>query len=142
MFNSANDLAQAALDLLEIAVTEATQGNQKLSAQLELAAVMLATHVCDWHFRPAEPTNADKQAFAAQYPEWDTLRAIGNGTKHPAGKYPRVDAAVQRRSDFWKDVDAWGAPMAADTLYVEVDGVQRSLHSLTWNFCRRYLGIV
>jgi hypothetical protein len=69
---------------------------------LELSAVLLAVHVCDWHAirllaQPDASANF-KEAFAIRFPDWDILRSIANGTKHPKTRHPDISSAELRDS--------------------------------------------
>ena len=84
------------------------------------------------------------EAFGAKYPGWQTLRKIANGTKHPHAKkdgtrkYP--DISLAKASEVaWEDRDFWYAPQGRKTLFIEVDGEERSVHSLAYGFCRQFL---
>jgi hypothetical protein len=116
--------------------------DEKLRYDIEMAAAVLAVHVCDWHYvrglGHARAADTDKQQFATAYPGWDILRKIANGTKHPEARNTDVSSAVTGEVE-WKKLDFWHAPQGRPTLLIEVDGVERSVHSLTHGFCRQYL---
>lgn len=137
MYAAARDLAEAALRLLEERRRE-----ERVGLDIEIAAALLAVQVCDWHcikvLGHSKATDADKRAFAAAYPDWNILREIANGTKHPEPKNIDVSSAISREAE-WEDVGFWDAPQGTKTLFIEVDGRHQSVHSLTFGFCRRYL---
>jgi hypothetical protein len=136
LYATARDLAEAALRLLE------KHRDNRVSLDIEMAAALLAVHVCDWHYlnvlRHPKVTDADKRAFAKMYPDWNVLREIVNGTKHPELKNINVSSADPREAE-WEDLGFWNAPQGSKTLFIEVDGEEQSVHSLTFGFCRQYL---
>jgi hypothetical protein len=105
-------------------------------AALEMAAATMANHVADWHFGHL-PSDIERQEFAKQYPDWDTLRKISNGAKHT---FKRVGEPRYREIE-WEDIDFWDAFRGPDdqTLFVEVDGKPRSVRGLVHAFCEKYL---
>src|SRR3954463_10913426 len=110
MFRNGSDLARAALDLLELGRSEAIAGRSDMGAKLELAAAMMANHVFDWHHEHhvQSANSPEGRVFASDFPDWDVLRRIANGTKHPRNpKHPRLDQ--EPRAAEWKDPDFWGA---------------------------------
>jgi hypothetical protein len=137
LYATARDLAEAALRLLE-----ERRGEDRVGLDIEMAAALLAVHVCDWHYIKtlghSRATDADKRAFAAIYPDWNILREIANGTKHPEPENIDVSSAIPREAE-WVDVGFWNAPQGTKTLFIEVDGQGQSVHSLTFGFCRQYL---
>jgi hypothetical protein len=136
VYQTSIDVARASLRLLDMAKTIPEK-----SADLEIAAAMLAVHVCDWHLvrglGRADATKFDKTQFGEDFPDWHVLLSIVNGTKHPKMIYPDVSGGEVRPPE-WEDLDFWHAPQG-ETLFVEVDGQPRSLHSLAYSFCSAYL---
>jgi hypothetical protein len=94
LYATARDLAEAALRLLE-----ERRGEDRVGLDIEMAAALLAVHVCDWHYIKtlghSRATDADKRAFAAIYPDWNILREIANGTKHPEPENIDVSSAIR-----------------------------------------------
>ena len=50
-----------------------------------------------------------------------------------------ISGGEMRGVDFEKDDDFWYAPPDRETLFIEIDGKQRSVHALTYTFCHAYL---
>ena len=142
MFRKAADLATAALSLIELAETPDIHKKPELAATLEFAAAVLATHVMDWHYleRGVKETLAsgDYEEFKKDYPQWDALRQIANGTKHPVQKYPHVSAAVRREAE-WEDDQWWESVPGRSQQFIDVSGKDRGVRTLTWSFCNQYL---
>lgn len=134
-YSSPQDVARAALRLL-------SSSDYVSHLDLELSAVLLAVHVCDWHAirTLGHPDTGPefKEAFGNQFPNWKILLSIANGTKHPKARHPDISAAELRGSK-WQDWDFWLAPMDRDTLFIEIDGMSRSVHTLVFSFCNDYL---
>jgi len=133
MFKTPDDLARAALELLNLADLTGPR------TALELSAAILASHVFDWHRRHSKAKQKDaRHAFEQNHPEWPILREIANGTKHP---YPgKVDVSkANLREPEWEDHDFWHATPDRPTLFVDVSGRQRSIYVMTYQFCHRYL---
>lgn len=137
MFSSARDVAEGVLRLLEKLPID-----ERLSCEIELAAGVLAVHVHDWYvikdLGQPEVKKTDKAEFARKYPDWDVLRQIANGFKHPELREADVSLAKAAFAE-WEHIDYWNAPQQRKTLFVEVDGIERSVHSLAFGFCRRFL---
>lgn len=129
MYRSAEDVASAALRILDLAASQPPE----CASDLELAAATVANHVADWHFAPAKLSDKARSTFKADYPEWDVLRGVSNGTKHAS-----LSRMVVREPE-WEDDDFWYAPHRRPTLFVDVDGTSRSVHGLVYSFCTRYL---
>lgn len=131
MFTTPDDLARAALELLKLAdLTEPRTA-------LELSAAILASHVFEWHFRHTSTRGKDaRREFEQKHPEWSILREIANGTKHP---YPgRIDVlGANLREPVWEDEDFWHATPDRPSLFVDVDGRERSIYVMTYHFCLR-----
>ena len=145
MFQSAADVAKAALHLLTLEETTDQFGHKMSKAGYELAAAILANQVYDWHYhrrlgrgRNDKQASKHKEAFKRRYPSWKTLRQIANGAKHPHSKWPDVSSGVVRYSK-WRDKNWWSTPHKAPTLFVDVDGAEESVHSLVFRFCTQYL---
>jgi hypothetical protein len=140
MFENSKDLATAALRLLERTRTET---DERMWADLEIAAGILAVHVHDWliireRARP-DVTGEDQNSFRAEFPAWEVLRQIANGIKHPRSKYPNISDGTAREPE-WKDSGFWNAPQRATLFVPDKNGNEQSVHSLTFQFCMEYLG--
>jgi hypothetical protein len=140
MFDHSRDLAEAALRLLDRTHSE----NDPNRSDLEIAAAILAVHVHDWivirELGHDDVGNEHRDAFKARFPSWDALRLIANGTKHPIQKYPDISTGTLRHPE-WEDLDYWNAPQTHPTLFVlDKNEEERSVHSLTFEFCSEYLG--
>jgi len=140
MFKTSDDIARAALDLLQLSVTLDPEKEAQRIASLELAAGVLANHVWDWHVREERLSGKeDRPAFVAKYPMFSALNAVANGTKHPFPVYPDIGKAGAPKFIEWEHPDLWYSPVTRPTLMIEVDGQERSIHSLTHFFCDQYL---
>ena len=135
MFQNARDVAEASLRLVEMARVASRSGDPQQVASLEIAAAVLVVHVSDWHVR--QHGHADKRIkmFAAFSPEWEALRLLSKGLKHAV---PNVEPPTQRDTA-WEDPDGWELGFAPSTLFVPVDGRDRSVRIMTERFCRDYL---
>jgi hypothetical protein len=139
MFKSPDDLAKAALNLLEMSALPEIAKVPARTGALELSAAILANHVCDWHIRSRGLKGADGVAYFEQvHPEWPILKEIANGTKHPHRKRADVSGVASREAEF-EDDDWWYSVQGQSTLFIEVDGKERSVHALAWAFCTSYL---
>jgi hypothetical protein len=142
MYQTGQDLAEAALRLLKCSRAPRTSEEALQFADHVLAAAILATQVCDWHFvrglGKQRADTEDKQAFAIQYPEWDAVRKIANGTKHPEGGTIDISTGSVRRIE-WEDLDFWEADHDLPTLVIADKNEFRSVDTLVSNFCRAYL---
>jgi hypothetical protein len=135
MFKQPSDLAKAALNLLELIDSV---GEDKIGI-LELAAAIMASAVLDWHcFHKRMRKSAGHAEFARDYPEFRLLQEMANGTKHPVQRQADIGAS-QRRELEWEDRDFWNASPHKPTLFIDVDGEQRSVRALVWGFCHPYL---
>lgn len=135
MFQSARDVAEAALHLVEMARVASQYGDLPRVSALEIAAAVLAVHVSDWHVREHGHANVRIKMFKAFSPEWEALRLLSKGLKHPK---PGTEQPTQRNTD-WEDVDGWELGFASGTLFVPVDGKDRSVRIMTQRFCEEYL---
>lgn len=107
MFSDPLDWTQAALELLEAART--SSASPVLLSALEVGAATLANHTWDAHERTGWPPTT-KGEFATAFPEWDILRLISNGAKHPQNpKWPDISLAEFREVD-WENAEFWDAP--------------------------------
>ncbi len=135
MFESADDLARAAINLLGLAKQCIEIGQYEDAGAIEISAAALAVHVVDWHVKSRETTSIDKRAFAALSPEWELLRQIVNGMKHPRGTNGR---SVERQPA-WEDPDFWEKSALPGELIVQDGEHWRSVHGLVLTFCKQYL---
>lgn len=135
MYSTPQDVARAALRLLD--------ASDFHPLDHELAAAILAVQVCDWHaikcLKHPDATREFKKQFATQYPAWKMLLQVANGTKHPTVRRPDISGGEMRGIDFEKDADFWYAPPDRETLFIEIDGKQTSVHALIYTFCQTYL---
>lgn len=135
MFQNARDVAEAALHLVEMARVASQYGDLPRVSALEIAAAVLAVHVSDWHVSEHGHANLRIEMFKAFSQDWEALRLLSKGLKHakPNGEQP-----TQRNTD-WEDVDGWELGFASGTLFVPVDGKDRSVRIMTEHFCEEYL---
>ena len=147
MFQSPGDLLQSSLDLLRLAKARELSATER--AALELGAATLANHVFDWHYeahavgpKGARPTPREWRSatasFAAEFPAWDLLRQVSNGLKH-ANPIIADPTNTEHRRPKWEDYDFWSAEYGGPTLFVEIDGRQRSIRALVKQFARSYV---
>ena len=141
MFQNAADVARAALELTELARKCAEQGDLENSARVEMSAAVLAVHVADWHARPDRLHDALRERFKAFSPDWETLREIVNGVKHPSELKPprKRPGPHEQRDPYWEDPEFWEAGGMGATLCVQIEGRWRSVRALTISFCADYL---
>jgi len=135
MFRNARDVAEAALQLVEMARIASRGGEPQQVAALEIAAAVLAVHVSDWHVREHGHADARREMFEAFSPEWEVLRQLSRGLKHAASN---VEPPTQRDTA-WEDLDGWELGFAPGTLFVPANGRDRSVRIMTERFCRMYL---
>lgn len=137
MISSPQDLANAALSLLHL--TRRSGLTAPEIAALELGAATLANHVADWQAKAMgdkkEPADI---GFGADYPIWNTLRKISNGLKH-AKPFFKATGAIEQRFAEWEDDDFWDASHNIKTLFIIIDGEQKSLSSITAQFVNEFL---
>lgn len=137
MYENARDVAEAALALVEMADAASYGDDAGQAKALEIAAAVLAVHVSDWHVRDYGHADVRTQMFSAFSSDWEALRLLSKGLKHPKSDV-RGDPTVQRGAE-WEDVDGWDVGDAKHTLFVDVDGTDRSVRVMTETFCRDYL---
>jgi hypothetical protein len=134
-YSTPQDVARAALRLLSMS-------DYIHPIDLELSAAILAVQICDWHairlLNQSDVSSQLKADFGAEYPNWQILRSIANGTKHPTTKHPNISVGQLRDAE-WEDDDYWNAPVERGTLFIDIGGKLRSVHSLTFGFCHEYL---
>ena len=135
MFQNARDVAEAALHLVEMARVASQYGDLPRVSALEIAAAVLAVHVSDWHVSEHGYANLRIEMFKAFSQDWEALRLLSKGLKHAK---PNGDQPTQRNTD-WEDVDGWELGFASGTLFVPVDGKDRSVRIMTEHFCEEYL---
>lgn len=134
MFRDAKQLARAALEILDASSLGSALPTSQ--AALELGAAVLASHVRDWHVATGVVPDIDQ--FRAQFPEWEPLRQISNGTKHAKPIIADLSHADFRPVE-WEDADFWLASHERPILFVEVAGQQRAVSALVRGFVLRYL---
>jgi hypothetical protein len=134
MFTDPKQIARAAVELLDSA--KIVPQTQSLLAAIELGAATTANHVWDWHERTGKPPH-DKQAFKKIFPDWDVLRKISNGYKHPKSKTDISRSSL--REIEWEDDDFWYSDHKRAVLFIEVDGRLRAVGSLVRSFSYEYI---
>ncbi|MRW92849.1 hypothetical protein GJ699_22885 [Duganella sp. FT80W] len=107
-----------------------------------MAAIMMANHVADWHFKIDLGRSFDdnaRRAMKAAYPEWDTIRQLANGTKHCK---PTAGIEIQQVELEWEHDDFWESPghVGNDWLdwFVDYELKQRSVAVLINNFLQKF----
>ncbi|WP_267428293.1 hypothetical protein [Methylobacterium sp. GC_Met_2] len=101
MFQNARDVAEAALQLVEMARVASQYDDLAQVSTLEIAAAVLAVHVSDWHVREHGHAEVRREMFEAFSPEWEVLRQLSRGIKHAASN---VEQPTQRNTA-WEDTD-------------------------------------
>lgn len=131
----ADDLAALASESLERLWKEKRFGDL-------MAAILMANHVADWHFKVDLGRSFDdtaRSAMKSAYPEWDTIRQLANGTKHC-----KLTAPVKAQLDElqWEHDDFWSSPghVGKDGLdwFVGYESKQRSVAVLIKNFLQKF----
>lgn len=84
----------------------------KTQSPLDLLGCVLAvSHIADWYYQSIGE-NLDKknrEEFSSAYPEWDTIRQLGNGLKHAKERPGQAHHNhLESRGYKWEDADAWG----------------------------------
>lgn len=131
----------SAADMVAIA-EELVERYLKTQSPVDLIGAVLATsHVADWHFQSkGEKLGNHREAFEAQYPEWKTIRQLGNGIKHPKPFSNEAHHSKLSSRDYeWEDDDAW-SHLGTDRMpwYVEHDGKERTIDGLCNIFLWRF----
>ncbi|WP_158305976.1 hypothetical protein [Azospirillum sp. B510] len=105
-----------------------------------IAAVLFGNHTLDWlHTRDLGLSQSDFEAektkMKSACPEWDELRRIANGTKHP--RIQNIKQAIEREHE-WEDDDWWsmGGVDGEKSLFIDFNGKEISLHALIMSFLR------
>lgn len=126
-------------DLAALATEAVKQVREHKQYRDLIAAILMANHVADWHFRKQlghkDLSETDKKEMRATYPEWDVLRKLANGTKH-------CKLQARQSSVEWEQSDFWGSPahVGNDGLdwFVEFDGQERSVIILIESFLEKF----
>ncbi len=133
--NCADDLAALASESLD------RLWKEKRFSDL-IAAILMANHVADWHFKVGLGRNFDDAArntMKAAYPEWDTIRQLANGSKHCILAAP-VKAQLDELQ--WEHDDFWSSPghVGEDGLdwFVDHESKQRSVAVLIKDFLQKF----
>lgn len=116
-------------------------GKEKRFVDL-MAAILMANHVADWHFKVDLGRCFDANArseMKAAYPEWNTIRQLANGTKHCK---PAAGVKIQSAELQWEHDDFWGSPghVGKDWLdwFVDHESKQRSAAGLIKIFLQKF----
>ncbi|MBK1836328.1 hypothetical protein JHL17_02785 [Azospirillum sp. YIM B02556] len=103
-----------------------------------IAAVLFGNHTFDWlHTRDLGLSQSDFEAektkMKAACPEWDELRKIANGAKHP--KKSNIKQSIKREHE-WEDDDWWdiGGREGEKSLFIDFNGKEVSLYALIMSF--------
>jgi len=86
----------------------------KTQSPLDLLGCVLAvSHIADWYYHSREELNKQKlkeflKDFSSTYPEWNTIRQLGNGLKHAEVRPGQAHHNHLELRDYeWEDADAW-----------------------------------
>ncbi len=117
-------------DIIQLAQRLLTRFQTSQDIDDLFAAVLATSHVADW-YHPDKKAFEFREPFAAKFPEWDTIRKVGNGLKH-ANKRQKINV----RSLEWEDDGFWAAQSEEDTLVwaVEFEGSSVMISDLCLKF--------
>lgn len=106
---------------------------QKQDGDSLLAAVWSTVHAREWMTKWKD---VKFDQFPRNFPAWNTLKDICNGTKHAKRNRP----TFQRRQIEWEDLDFWDNAGHGDRSiwFVEHEGQQRAVSSLCLEVIAEY----
>jgi len=107
-----------------------------------IGAVLMANHVADWHYIKdlgrTDFRDREKEAMRARYPEWEVLRQLANGTKHPK----KQNIQAKRDELQWEHDDFWTSPGHVgddgSDWFVAFEGNPRSVTVLIETFLEKF----